>query len=101
MNNMTNFIIILVLLIAVGCHNDNSVSDEKMTYREIAWRDLTEIEKATVIGDWRKAEVQFVVWQGIEVAAVIFHTTDQELLGPITVFINVASKQVVGRALRD
>ncbi|MFJ5625729.1 hypothetical protein ACIQD3_24430 [Peribacillus loiseleuriae] len=89
--------------------NTESIENEKeyMESRQVAWDSLSENTKDTVIGDWQKAEVIEVspddVPQHIKleknqkVVKVLFHTKQDELLGPIGLYIDHSSKEIIGR----
>ncbi|MFQ6113310.1 MAG: hypothetical protein ACE5NG_04370 [bacterium] len=91
----------LGLLITQSCEHFITFALE-LKYREIPWNDLTAEERATVIADWRKAKIQeeSVQFQGRDVVSATFRTTMDALLGPIVIFIDKQTKEVVGRAPR-
>lgn len=79
---------------------------EYMEFRQVAWENLSGDTKDTVIGDWQKAEVLEVspadVPQHIKleknqkVVKVVFHTEQDSLLGPIGLYIDRSSKEIIG-----
>lgn len=94
---------LIILLFAIvpfflSCEKE-AISDNLI--REIAWDALSENEKSTVIVDWKKAPVSEVTYMEKEAYSVTFNTSYDELLGPIIVYIEVASKVVLGKGLRD
>lgn len=93
---------VLVFLLVQGCQQDEIIFTIESEFRQIAWNDLTETEKATVIGDWREAPVEDATayFPSREAVSVRFNTTQDPLLGPIIVFIDSQSKEVVGRSPR-
>ncbi len=85
-----------------SCKKDNETSvDPKLQIREIAWNSLSEQSKSTVIIDWKLAPVNEETYKQKSVYAVSLNTSDDALLGPITVFIDISSKVVLGQALRN
>jgi hypothetical protein len=78
-----------------------------MEFRQVAWEGLSGDAKDTVIGDWQEAEVIEVspadVPQHIKlekhqkVVKVVFHTEQDSLLGPIGLYIDRSSKEIIGQ----
>jgi hypothetical protein len=92
----SNFAVLVILAAMLGCESKiNSVTGDDMEYRTIAWKHITEQEKATVTGDWRAARVQAMQWNDKAAVSVTFNTTDDALLGPIVVVIDPPTKTVV------
>jgi len=84
-----------ILLGMFGCGNDFLISnEEKGEYREIAWNYLTKDEKEQVIGDWRNAEVQIAEYE--EKSAVWVTFDSDSFLGPITVIVELKTKEILG-----
>lgn len=98
---------------------DNAPSDAKsmenekeyMEFRQVAWDSLSENTKDTVIGDWQKAEVTEVrpaavpqhnikLEKNQKVVKVVFHTEQDSLLGPIGLYIDRSSKEIIGSDAR-
>ncbi|MFN3996298.1 hypothetical protein [Algoriphagus sp.] len=76
-------ILIVLSVITYACSiSDNS--DPLDVYREIAYNALSSNVKATVVGDWRRAEV--TAWVDGNYL-VIFETSDQ-ILGPVRVVVD-------------
>jgi hypothetical protein len=100
--DMRRLIILVLTLMPVfsGCKKDNE-SDSKMQIRAIAWNSLSEHAKLNVIVDWRQAPVIESTYKGKRAYAVCFNTSDDALLGPLTVYIDASSKIVLGQGLRD
>ena len=98
---MKNLIIIILALIPFiyGCKKD-AETDPDMQIREIAWNYLGDGAKATVNVDWKKAPVTETTFNEVKVYSVTFNTTDDPLLGPIIVYVDVLSKVVLGQAVR-
>ncbi len=95
--------LLFLAVLGMGCQH-TVLDPEKLAWITIAWNDLTQEEKATVVGDWRRAEVRDeppAFFQGRQVVSVTFRTTQDELLGPIIVYIDRETRQVIGRGLRD
>ncbi len=79
---------------------------EYMEFRQVAWESLSENTKDTVIGDWQKAEVieinpadipqHIKLEKNQKVVKVVFHTEQDSLLGPIGLYIDRSSKEIMG-----
>ncbi len=104
-------LLVLCLPMLQCCKKDNE-TDKYMIYREIVWNYLSEQDKATVSIDWENAEVIETVYAGwpqakgeelypVPAFAVIFKTSNDALLGPITIYINPETNSVLGVGLRD
>jgi hypothetical protein len=94
------FILILALAPFISsCKKDNE-SDLNNQIREIAWNSLSEHEKSTVIIDWQESPVTATTYNEKSAYAVSFNTSDDALLGPITVYIERTSLTVLGQGLR-
>lgn len=116
------FLIISILslsILLIGCNNENqkkqveTVSDlEKvfMEMREIAWTSLDESAKETVIGNWKDAKVteESIIVEGrlmgdkkpIKVMKVEFTTSQDRFLGPMGIYIDPFTKEIVSRDIR-
>lgn len=94
-------ILILALIPFISSCKKDKEADSNMQIREIAWNSLTEQSKSTVIIDWKKAPVSESTYNQKSVYAVVFKTSDDALLGPIMVYIDILTKEVLGQALRD
>ncbi|HEX9654579.1 MAG TPA: hypothetical protein VGA99_12795, partial [bacterium] len=79
-------LVLAVVAWVQGCERSLLAPDAE--FRQIAWNDLTDAEKATVVGDWRGAPVEdaSTLFPGREAVSVQFNTTQDPLLGPIVVF---------------
>jgi len=53
------------------------------------------------IFDWKQAPVYEFIFEQKRTFAVTFHTKNDALLGPITIYVDEATKVVVGESLRD
>lgn len=97
---MKKLIIPLLFLLpfVFGCDKDNDVTYAEI--REIAWNSLTSNEKSTVTADWQKAPVAETTYEGKDVYSVTFNTSADALLGPIMVYVDQDSLEVLGQALR-
>jgi hypothetical protein len=99
---MKRFIyLIFLMIVSFSSCKKNEKEDSPVYIREIAWNWLDNNAKSTVIVDWRQAPVQTTVYSQKQVYAVIFNTDMDALLGPITVYVDTATKKVLGQALRD
>lgn len=100
-----NCLLVFAGLVAIlGCEHDVGVNqvlrlaaNDETEYRIIAWNDLSERERATVIGDRNSGRVKRDRWREKDVIAVTFNTTEDALLGPIILYIDPQTKKVVGR----
>jgi hypothetical protein len=75
------FLVLISISFACGITDP---SDPLEIYREIAYNALSSNVKATVVGDWRNAEVSAWV-DGYYL--VVFETSDQ-ILGPVRVVVD-------------
>lgn len=101
---MKKLIVLFFTLIPLisSCNKDNETAiDPTLQIKEIAWNSLSEQEKSTVIIDWKQAPVSETSYNQKNVYVVRFNTSDDALLGPITIYIDISSKMVLGQALRD
>lgn len=91
---------------------DKSSSDVSVI-REAAWTSLNENAKEEVVGDWKSASVEKVELdelpivqsggeppQVVNLYKVTFKTNNDEILGPIQVFINGDTKEIVSYGVR-
>jgi hypothetical protein len=99
---MKIFVIIIIALIPFisGCKKDSN-TDPDMQIREIAWNYLNDHAKSTVNVDWEKVPVTKSSFNGIKAYAVRFNTSDDALLGPITVYVSISSRVAIGQDMRD
>lgn len=99
---MKNLVIIIIALIPFisGCKKD-SETDPNMQIREIAWNYLSDQAKSTVNVAWKKAPVTESSFNGIKAYAVSFNTTEDALLGPVTVYVSISSRVAIGQDMRD
>jgi hypothetical protein len=99
---MRKLIIVLLVLIPFisNCAKDED-SSSLMDIRLIAWNYLSEQAKSTVIVNWKQASVIKTTYDEKSAYAVTFNTSYDELLGPITVYVDSCSKVVLGQCLRD
>ena len=91
-------VLVVACLLLVSCSGDGISSDQQA--REIAWNALSASEKSTVITQWQQAHVSSEIYQNVHVYAVMFNTTEDPLLGPIVVYVDMFSKRVIGYAPR-
>ncbi len=94
-------ILFLALNPVVSNCSKETEADLQLQIREIAWNSLSEQEKLTVNVDWKQAPVSESSYNQKSVYAVRFNTTYDALLGPITVYVDISTKVVLGQALRD
>lgn len=89
------FIFFLVFSIISACSLGDS-EDPLTVFREIAYNYLTSVEKSSIVGDWKKAEV--AAWLDGNYV-VIFQTNDSSL-GPIRVVVDPDTGRVVEKLPR-
>ncbi len=90
MKKFYTVLLLSMLVLGVAC-SDSDDSDPLDVFREIAYRALSSDEKASVVSDWRLAEVE--VWvDGYYL--VVFQSTDPSL-GDIWVVVDPLAGTVV------
>jgi hypothetical protein len=87
-------LLLFTLLMACSFESDRDPLD---VFREIAYNSLTVSEKASLLEDWRKAEVG--AWTNGNYL-VTFKTKDDALLGPIQVVVDPVNGVVVEKLPR-
>jgi hypothetical protein len=90
------FILFIFSMFLFSCSMDNA-EDPLTVFREIAYNALTTAEKASIVGDWKQAEVSAWV-DGNYI--VVFQTTDSDTLGPIRVIVDPDTGRVVEKLPR-
>lgn len=98
---MKKIVLLLVVIIPfiTNCKKENDIPFFEI--KEIAWNSLSNQLKETVIIDWRLALVQKSNYNQKVAYLVTFKTSLDQLLGPITVFIDASTKTVLGQGIRD
>ena len=73
-----------------------------MAYRKAAWNSLSPELQQTVTHDWREAVVSECEFYADRRPAVCvtFHTTQDPLIGPVVVYLDPVSQDVLGMAPR-
>jgi hypothetical protein len=101
LKTMKKLFILFIALIPIfsNCEKESETYSE-LQIREIAWNSLSEQEKLTVNVDWKQAPVSESTYKQKRAYAVRFDTTYDALLGPITVYVDISTKVVLGQALR-
>lgn len=84
MKRFVPYLLLITLIIFVGSCSVEDDTDPLDVFREIAYNALSTGVKATVVGDWRDAEVS--AWVGGNYL-VVFQTTDM-VLGPVRVVVD-------------
>ncbi|MBM7569167.1 hypothetical protein [Paenibacillus sacheonensis] len=94
------FLALITMLGVVGCSNNEKI-DATSAIREVAWNDLTENQKKTVVGNWKSANVEEASLREITAVdpdngelptkvdhlyKVIFKTKGDAMLGPIVAY---------------
>lgn len=105
-----SFCLSFVILLLAGCSSDSFSSLQDTKYRGIAWNELSEQAKETVIIDVDEAKVNRDGTyirphsegdsEEIPAVSVLFNTEDDAMLGPIVVYIDPETKEVLGQAPR-
>jgi hypothetical protein len=117
------FILIIIALL-VGCNGTNNdkrkvepLPDVETIFlvtasslREIAWNQLSQEEKSSVMGDWKNAAVTIVQRDEVPIKKtsikpesiykVTFHTNKDELLGPIGIYFDPETKEIIAYDIR-
>jgi hypothetical protein len=89
-----------IILLTVACYSSGEPFDDD-EYRRIAWEYIDGDHDETIIGGMYDGEVSEYMDLVTPMVGVTWHTTEDALLGPITVNINRRSKCVVGITPRD
>jgi hypothetical protein len=81
--------------------------------RQVIWDKLSQESKAEIIGTWKDAKMEKVIgnkqrsylkdarYDGKELFHIVFSTNRDNLLGPIGVYIDPETKEIVGGDLRE
>jgi hypothetical protein len=87
----------------------NKIEDAD-SFRKVVWDTMSENDKKSVTYDWHKAVVTLVDWNSVGhkkdnssrkfVVSVCFNTEADGILGPIVVYLDPLTKEVVGGELR-
>ncbi|RZL26444.1 MAG: hypothetical protein EOO96_22595 [Pedobacter sp.] len=93
-------ILLTVVLFTFSACKKDRPADKETKYREIAWNYLSANAKTTVITPQQNAVITYETRDGIDVAAVMFNTTQDALLGPIFVYISIKDNKVLGIGAR-
>lgn len=94
------FVMLALMPLFSGCKKENN-SDPNSQIKAIAWNSLSTQEKSTVTVNWTQAVVTETTYNEKSAYAVAFKTSDDALLGPITVYVDTDTKAVLGKGLRD
>lgn len=98
---MKNVALILIVCFSfTQCAKEETKSKE-LQIRENAWNALTEQQKSTVTTDWKNAPIIETTFYNTPAYCVTYQTTDNALLGPITVYVNKVTYKYLGQDLRD
>jgi hypothetical protein len=101
------FILFIALIPFISnCEKDNNSEPKDLIdpydqIREIAWNSLDAQQKSTVTIEWKDAKVELSTYNTKSVYAITFNTQDDALLGPIVIYVDSSSKEVLGQGLRD
>ena len=96
-------LLLTVLLRGCACDRNPAASSPDYKYRRSAWESLSNEERSTVTGIWQRTPVESCNYceTGQSAICVTFNTTMDALLGPIVVYIEPDSYEILGYALRD
>ncbi|MEK4130133.1 hypothetical protein NYE67_10650 [Solibacillus sp. FSL W8-0474] len=116
---MKNLFLVIFFLslnfLLIGCSNENQkeINELEKVYmemREIAWTSLSDLAKETVIGNWEGAKVteESIIEERqtngeeklLKVVKVGFTTSQDQFLGPIGIYIDPSTKEIVSRDIR-
>lgn len=112
------FILVLVMSPLAGCDGNKNdtpkpLSDVKtvVSIREIAWNQLSNEDKNSVVGDWKTSDVKIVKRDDVpfkktsikpeRIYKVTFKTKIDEQVGPIGIYIDSSTKEMVGYDVRN
>lgn len=94
--------------------DDKQDAEAKM--REVAWNSLNTRQQSYMQGDWQEAKVERVagssIWYGIamddqnaempdDVVLVTFNTLQDQLLGPLVIYIDAKTEKRIGVGIRE
>lgn len=91
---------IVILMLALGVLL-GACKNAKTDCRRTAWEYIGADQQATVNIDWRQAPVEQVEYKGKKACRVRFNTTQDELLGPISIYVEEATGTVLGQDMKD
>lgn len=82
--------------------NDDKEYDN-LKFRERAWNSLSDEERSTVLVNWEEAKVkEGSYWLTNKQAIIVeFSTTEDHHLGPILVFIDPKTHEILGQSIRE
>jgi hypothetical protein len=92
--------VVAINAVMPGCKGEDCCS-APIDYREIAWNSISNAERETVNINWKDAKVEETTFNNKPVYSVLFTTSQDALLGPLIIYIDPVSKQVVGKGARD
>ncbi|MCM3784794.1 hypothetical protein M3231_17650 [Neobacillus mesonae] len=114
MKKILMFLIVpMVIMSFVGCSNAKPPTEDVTDLRQAAWSSLSENAKEEVVGDWKFANVERVELNVLPIVQsggkppqvdnlyrVTFKTNRDEFLGPIQVYVDGDSKEIVSYGAR-
>lgn len=93
------FLMSFLVLTLNSCKKDKgSEEPDYMEYKEIAWNSLSEAYQTKVLHDWQDAEATLTTNpddHNDAVVVVVFHTTLDAVLCPISVYVDYENKVVI------
>lgn len=95
-------------------HTEKNKEDHTFSeLRNIAWGQVSDTAKKTVIGDWKEASIEKSSFEEVPIKVekdsiktsnniykVTFKTTQDEIIGSIGIYIDTVTKQIVGKDAR-
>lgn len=84
MRRIYSLLLMISLSVALACNTNGGDEDPLDVFREIAYNALSSDVKATVIGDWREAEVS--AW--LDGNYLVTFQTSDAVLGPVQVVVD-------------
>ncbi|SFS75902.1 hypothetical protein [Paenibacillus sp. BC26] len=106
-------VFVLVITGIIGCSNDKQGDFDVTEVRKSAWNSLSDKDKEEVIGEWKSAEVVEMSLNDLPLVKnggespdlkhlykTTFETNRDEMLGPIVVYVNGESNEIIGYGAR-
>lgn len=98
---MKKFIpILIIVLFAFQCKKDEPKSREDIA-REHAWEILSDQQKSTVISNWETVPVMVTIYDGKKAYKISYRTNQDDLLGPIIIYLDYYKYTYLGMDPRD
>lgn len=98
---MKNLVLILIVCFSFTQCTKEEPKSKELQIRENAWNALTEQQKSTITTEWKNAPIIESTFNNTPAYRVTYQTTDNALLGPITVYVDKDTYEYLGQDLRD